>query len=312
MEYQLTNEISDFWKNLVPPIFLLGVTIICFLWIIGKDNRRRIIKLLIEDKHNHYIEENGILIPKTETIEYIFIKKLLRYTGLDSIKPIVALFLLFLSFYGIGQIIFYISPPMLIINHSGILYAAGVPDEIIAEIWMQYPDAAFDDLYSIIKDINEAPTSYPFTFVDKVRSFVQFDLWCCFILLFSLSLIHRKNCSDRKIYLRLFLFICILLLLLSCILLMEMHQKNEEVEQMCYMAHHTLLNNTTGSENFYSKDYQLRLDYIKKDKQEHSKLLFYGAYEIENYYIGNFRDFVADIYHELSRFLSQQIYHLKE
>ena len=308
MEYQLTEELSAFWRELVPPIFLLSLSIICFLWVIGKDNRRKAIKFLLEDKSNQSIEENGILIPKTATLEYAFFRKLLSYTGLESIKPIVALFLFFLLFYGIGRIIFFLAPSPLVIVHSGVLFASGVSDEIIAEIWMHYPNASYFDLYGIIKEITEASTSYPITFWDKVCDFIQFDLICCFILLFSLFK-NKKINADKKVYCRLFLFICILLLLHYSMLLIKIHQNNEEVLQLCYKAHSMLLKEkgVTYLDFSYNKEYQEFLDRIQEHKQERCDLLFYGAYEIRYHYIETFVDFITDISQEFFRFLNQLI-----
>lgn len=36
MEYQVVNEISSFWENLMLPIIMGIITIIFILWIMGK------------------------------------------------------------------------------------------------------------------------------------------------------------------------------------------------------------------------------------------------------------------------------------
>lgn len=92
MEYQISNEVSEFWYELVPPVFLGALSIMCFLWVVGKENRFRLMKRFVEGKDNIFVEENGILIPKNETIRCCFYKKLVKYTGLDSIRPLAAIF----------------------------------------------------------------------------------------------------------------------------------------------------------------------------------------------------------------------------
>lgn len=301
MEYQISNEISEFWYELVPPICLGVISIICFLWVIGKDNRLRLMKYFVEDKGNQIIEENGILIPQKASIRYAFVAKLLNHIGLDSIRPIAALFLVFLFFYGLNNTLLHVFQPLLTFYPSNILYAAGVDEEIITTVWMHYPSASISDLYSIITQLTEVPNAQPVVLLYSVQAFIRFDLVCCFILFVFLFFRSRKVSSDKSVYIRLLLFVCILFIILGCTLLAEIHQKNNEIKQMCYQAYSILdKNNTSYLDMLDSEKYQHYLELVRQDKQWVENRLFYGAYGITNRY-AKVWDFIVYIYQELCR-----------
>jgi hypothetical protein len=303
LEYQLTDEISAFWRTLVPPIFLSGLSIFCFLWVIGKNNRHRIMKFIVEDKSNTLVEINGILVPKKETVEYNFLNKLIHCTGLDSAKPGITLFLFFLTFYGIGQVLLHASPHLLTTIIPPAIFAAGVDDATIAKIWLHYPESTLADLYRSIQELTDAPTSSPITFLDKVRIFIQFDLSLGFVFLVSQLLKRKSRQSNRGMLFRLVLLICILMLLLICILLIEIHQNNFDIAQMFNQASSKLSQNNAESTDLYNTpEFQELLDHVKAERRRYSSQLFYGAYKIRSPHIMECWRFITDIYQEFARF----------
>ena len=70
MEFQIVNEISSFWGTLVPPIFLGTISLFLFLWVIGKQNCETLMKRFVGNDNNQYVLQNGIYIPKNQTIKY--------------------------------------------------------------------------------------------------------------------------------------------------------------------------------------------------------------------------------------------------
>lgn len=67
MEYQVVNEISSFWENLMLPIIMGIITIIFILWIMGGNNRNYLFDKILTDNSNKYVLSNGIYIPKKIT-----------------------------------------------------------------------------------------------------------------------------------------------------------------------------------------------------------------------------------------------------
>ncbi|MEE1327783.1 MAG: hypothetical protein UHS47_04480 [Oscillospiraceae bacterium] len=302
MEYQISNEVSEFWYELVPPVFLGALSIMCFLWVVGKENRFRLMKRFVEGKDNIFVEENGILIPKNETIRYCFYKKLVKYTGLDSIRPLAAIFFSLLFFYGLNNTLLHMFQPLLTVYPSGILYAAGVDEGTIATIWMHYPSASISDLYSIIINLSEVPNTRPVELLDSVQVFIRFDLLCCLVLFILLVCKYRRVNSDKSVYTRLLIYICILFLLLVCTLLAEIHQYNNEIKQICYQAASLVeQNNTSYSGVVFSENYQHFCDLVQQDKLRAEKYLFYGAYGIANRYAEAW-NYIVSTYKDLCRY----------
>ena len=307
MDFPAVNELSEFWYDLFPPIFLGFISIFCFLWVLGEQNRIRIMQFFTKDKSDQYIKEEGTSIPKTDSPRYAFTQRIIKLFGLDSIKPLFALSLVFLFFYGINQIVLLCFQPLLTLTPSNIFYAAGVDDEQIAILWMQYPSGTISDLYRNIVNLTEASATKRVGFLDSFRDFIRLDLSCCLILFFLLLSKRSKLHSDKKVYLRLLIFVCILFILLGCTLLAEIYQKNNEVRQMCYQAYSMLDIEITSNPDLYDDEtFQYYLDKVRNDKHWSGHRLFYGAYGIRNRYAETW-DFIVSIFQEFSRFLHQRI-----
>lgn len=307
MEFPVVNDISEFWFDLVPPIFLGAISLICFLWVIGKQNRIKLMKLFIDDNSNQFVEENGIYIQKKFSIKYAFMHKVIKYTGLDSIKPLVALFLVFLFFYGLNQLLLLVFQPLLTCSYNGIMYAAGVDENTIAKIWTHYPNvSSSSELYSVISELTGRSSVHPFELHYSVEAFIRFDLLCCLILCILMIFRFRKSdWLNRKVFLRLFAFTCTLLVLLAGTLLADVQRKNKDTINMCYEAYAMLeessntdieIENETGIERF--------LSIIEKEKQCYGQRLYYGAFGLRN----RFKEcavIFTDIYREIDRFFGQ-------
>ena len=307
MDFPAANELSEFWFDLFPPIFFGFISIFCFLWVLGEQNRMSIMLFFTKEKSNQYIIENGISVPKTNPTRYAFTQRIIKFFGFDSIKPLFALSLVFLLFYGLNQIVLLWFQPLLTLSPSNIFYAAGVDDEMIAILWMQYPSATISDLYSAIIKLTEDSTMKHVGFLDSFRDFIRFDLSCCLILFFLMLPKSSKIHADKKVYLRLLIFVCILFILLGCTLLTEIHQKNNEIRQMCYQAYSMLDAEITLNSDLYDDEtFQYYLAQVQKDKQRAGHHLFYGAYGIRNRYAETW-DFIVSIFREFSRFLHQRI-----
>ena len=306
MDFPAVNELSEFWFDLFPPIFLGFISIFCFLWVLGEQNRIRIMQFFTEDKSNQHITEEGISKLKTDSTRYAFTQRIIKLFGLDSIKPLFALSLVFLFFYGINQIVLLWFQPLLTLTPSNVFYAAGVDDEQIAILWMQYPSGTLSDLYLNIIKLTETSATKRIGFLDSFRDFIRLDLSCCLILFFFLLPKRSKIRSDKKVYLRLLIFVCILLILLTCTLLTEIYQKNNEIRQMCYQAYSMLYIEITSNPDLHDDEtFQYYLDQVQKDKQWAGRHLFYGAYGIRNRF-ADVWDFIVSIFQEFGRFLHQR------
>ena len=98
MEFQIVNEVSSFWSTLVPPIFLGTISLFLFWWVIRRENRRMLMKKFVDNNSDQYYLQNGVYVPKNQTTIYIFLYKISERLGLESLGPLMIIFLIVLIF----------------------------------------------------------------------------------------------------------------------------------------------------------------------------------------------------------------------
>ncbi|MDF2541890.1 MAG: hypothetical protein K0S47_1608 [Herbinix sp.] len=112
MEFQIVNEISSFWDQLVVPIVMGVITIVYLSWLIGSELREKIMDSFINLLSNKKVILNkGIYIPKDQTKTSIFFKKLIEKLGLTNMTPLLSIFLFVLLMFGINQILSHLYQP---------------------------------------------------------------------------------------------------------------------------------------------------------------------------------------------------------
>lgn len=272
--------------------------------ILGKEYRKCFMTLLAEDRSEQYVIENGFYIKRKMTLRYVYVQKLLKYTGLDSIKPLVAVFLVFLFFYGLNQFLLLVFQPLVT------YYATGIENYTIASIWAHYPNVTTSaELYSLISQLTGKTDRIAYTFHYSIQAFIRFDLLCCFILFLALITKFRKKEWFRKqVYLRLFFFTLALIVLLIGTFFIDIHSKNRETEIMCYESYALLSQNSGTDTSVDNKDdiakcFQL----VKEEKKQLGQKLYYGAYGLRNRY-AEFGDCCLDIYCESYRFFTTTVF----
>lgn len=134
MEYQVVNEISSFWENLMLPIIMGIITIIFILWIMGENNRNYLFDKILTDNSNKYVLSNGIYIPKKLTKGNMLRKKLKVISGFSDLKPMIIVFLIMLLMFGMHRIVLMIFLPSLTKITSNILFASGIEEYLLADI----------------------------------------------------------------------------------------------------------------------------------------------------------------------------------
>ncbi|MCL2842960.1 MAG: hypothetical protein FWE28_05760 [Oscillospiraceae bacterium] len=231
MGFQTVNDISSFWGTLVPPIFLGIISILLFLWVIGKENRTALMKRFIDKDNNQYVLQNGIYIPRNQTIQSVFLHNLAKKLGFWSIKPLMIVFLIVLIFFGINQILLQIFQPLLIQFPSRLLYSSGVSDYTIARIWMNYPHAqSLEQLYFIIMNLTEDTVRASSAFQFSVQAFIRFSIVCCFVMLSRMVFrLKKPKWVNKRVYMRLVALIFILVVFLIVALFYNIQTVNSEV-----------------------------------------------------------------------------------
>lgn len=308
MDFQIVNEVSSFWGTLVPPIFLGIISLFLFLWVIGKQNREVLMKRFVGNDDKEYVCQNGIYIPKNQTIKYIFVRRFLKKLGFEALKPLMIVFLTVLVFFGINQLLLQIFQPMLVYYPGRLLYSSGIDDYIIAEIWMYYPRVqSVEQLYAIIMDLTADTISSSNTFLYTVEAFIRFDILCC-VLMFFRMLFGRKKSKwvNSKVILRLIVVTLLLIAILAATLFVNIQVVNSEVRNRCYIAY-SMLEEKHDSITDLSWDIQHieienYLTIIKQEKKQYGDDLYYGAFEIKN----RVAEYTTNVVREFYRFFSSQ------
>lgn len=284
MEYQVVNEVSLFWSSLVLPIFLGTISLALFMWALGKNNREAIMaRFLNEDE---YVCQNGVFIPKRLSTRYRFAHKVLSIIGVDSLKPIVFIFLFILFFYGMNRLITISFQPIL--GYSGkILYASGVDGYMLSNIWLHYPDIKSpDQLYPVIMDLAEETfNGNTHNYIYSIQAFLRFDMLCCVIMLLHIILKRKKaKWINYKLILRLIILLIVLSIGLLLALFVNMNIMIEETRDRCNYAYYFLEKGNYNDEdtNLENKrtEREKYEEIINEDKKRCEGHFYYGAFSI--------------------------------
>ncbi len=306
MEFQIVNEISSFWGTLVPPIFLGTISLFLFLWVIGKQNCETLMKRFVGNDNNQYVLQNGIYIPKNQTIKHTFIHKLSEKLGFESLGPLMIIFLIVLTFFGVNQLLLQIFQPMLVYYPGQLLYSSGTDDYLIASIWMYYPHIQSpEQLYAIIMDLTDDTRSATNIFQYSVEAFIRSDIVCC-VIMFCRMVFRKKKPKwvNKKVFIRLFILIFGLIIALIGTLFLDVQKANNEVRSRCYEAY-SILKEKHDSTTDLSWDIQnIKIEnylaIIKQDKERYGHDLYYGAFGIRN----GFAEYITNAVREFYRFFS--------
>ena len=75
------------------PITMGSLTIIFFLWVIGKRNRNYLVDKILANDSNKYVLSNGIYVPRKITKGNMLKQKLKEISGFSDLKPVILIFL---------------------------------------------------------------------------------------------------------------------------------------------------------------------------------------------------------------------------
>jgi len=265
-------------------------------------------KRFIDDGKNQYVLQNGIYVPKNQTIKYIFIRKLSKKLGFESLRPLMIIFLIVLTFFGVNQLLLQIFQPMLVCYPGRLLYSSGIDDYLIASIWMYYPHIqSSDQLYAIILDLTKDTRNAINIFRYSVEAFIRFDIVCC-VIMFCRMIFRKKKPKwvNRKVFKRLLILAVVLIITLVGTLFLDIQKANSEVRSRCYEAY-SILEEKHDSTTDLSWDIQnIKIEnylaVIKQDKERYGEDLYYGAFGIRN----GFAEYIANAVREFYRFFSNQ------
>lgn len=289
MEYQIANEISAFWDNLMIPVVMGIITIIFCLWVMGKGYRDYLIDRILVNDLDEYVLSNGVYIPKRITKENLLKKRILKMCGFSELKPGILLFLLILFLFGIHRMVLAIFLPSLIRSIPNVLFASGIDDFMLADLWRMNPDLQdLNQLYFYIE--NNSVYNHSKILLYSIESYLKFHIVVVFTIL--ILGIRKKRDVNRK---RLFISLPIIFILLIITYFLQIQSANKEIIYRCNEVY-TQLANENSVENEEDID-----SYIKKvqgEKERFEKEIYFDAYHIRI----NSIEFIENVINEAYRF----------
>ena len=287
MEYQIVSEISSFWENLMLPITMGSLTIIFFLWIIGKRNRNYLADKILADDSNKYVLSNGIYVPKKITKGNILKQKLKEISGFSDLRPVILIFLLILLMFGVYRIVLEIFLPSLTISTPNVLFASGIEEYLLADIWKRIPQAKdLNQVYYYIEKNSEYNNSRVLLF--SIEAYLK--LFVIIVIIMLIGEISKKRTGIKK---RLLISLPVICMLLIITYGAQIQSYNKETSYRCYEVLYQLANEDS-IEN--EEDTDIYIQKIKKEKEQHEEEFYVGTYHIRNSGIELVKDLTKEIY----------------
>lgn len=293
MDYQIINDISSFWNTLVIPISMGILTIIFTLWIMGRYKREYLIdKIIYKHDSSDYVLSNGLYIPKGKTKVALLKEKLRQRFGLSDTNPILLFFVIVLLMYGFYSIILKIFLPNMVIWTPNRLFASGIDDILIADLWKLFPES--NDLTQLYYFIDKnADYNQNMILLHSIEAYLRLFVCITIVTLIFSNRKKKSNIARKESKKRFLLAIPILLLLLSLTYFAQIQEYNKITRYKCYEVNYKFKNesNLSSTEDDY-------LEKIKEEKKRCEDNFYFGAYHIR---IRSF-EYVDSLIKEIIRF----------
>lgn len=286
MEYQVVNEISSFWENLMLPIIMGIITIIFILWIMGGNNRNYLFDKILTDNSNKYVLSNGIYIPKKLTKGNMLRKKLKAISGFSDLKPMIIVFLIMLLMFGMHRIVLMIFLPSLTKITPNILFASGIEEYLLADIWRMHPELKdLNQVYYYIQKNSDYENNMILLF--SVEAYLKLFIVIVLIMLI-IKFIKKKNENGRLLIV--LPVICVFLIIIYAF---QIQNYNQETLDKCYNVYYQL-KNEDYIEN--EEEIDVYVEKIRENKQQYQNDFYFGAYRIRNNEVELIKNSIKEIY----------------
>lgn len=286
MEYQVVNEISSFWENLMLPIIMGIITIIFILWIMGGNNRNYLFDKILTDNSNKYVLSNGIYIPKKLTEGNMLRKKLKAISGFSDLKPMIIVFLIMLLMFGMHRIVLMIFLPSLTKITPNILFASGIEEYLLADIWRMHPELKdLNQVYYYIQKNSDYENNMILLF--SVEAYLKLFIVIVLIMLI-IKFIKKKNEKGRLLIV--LPVICVFLIIIYAF---QIQNYNQETLDKCYNVYYQL-KNEDYIEN--EEEIDVYVEKIRENKQQYQNDFYFGAYRIRNNEVELIKNSIKEIY----------------
>jgi Na+/melibiose symporter-like transporter len=269
------------------PIVMGSITIIFCLWVMGKSNRNYLIDKILANDSNKYVFSNGIYVPKKMTKRNLLREKLKKISGFSDIKPVILLFLMILLLFGVHRMVLVIFVPSLTTWIPNRLFASGIEDYLLADLWRMIPEAQdLNQVYYYIEKNLEYEHSIILLF--SIEAYLKLFIVIVFTML--IRGISKKRIENKKRLLISLLVICILLIITYFV---QIQSYNKETAYRCHEIYYQLAN-----ENYVEneEDIDVYIQKVQEEKERFEEEFYFDAYHIRINGIELIENLIKEIY----------------
>lgn len=171
----------------------------------GGNNRNYLCDKILTDNSNKYVLSNGIYIPKKLTKGNMLRKKLKAISGFSDLKPMIIVFLIMLLMFGMHRIVLMIFLPSLTKITPNILFASGIEEYLLADIWRMHPELKdLNQVYYYIQKNSDYENNIILLF--SVEAYLKLFIVIVLIMLIIKFIKKRMKRDDCLLYCQLFVF----------------------------------------------------------------------------------------------------------
>lgn len=253
----------------------------------GKNNKNYLFDKILTDNSNKYVLSNGIYIPKKLTKGNMLREKLKAVSGFSDLKPSIVIFLIMLLMFGMHRIVLIIFIPSLSKITLNILFASGIEEYLLADIWRMHPE---------LKDLNQV-----YYFIQKNSEYENNNMILLFsleaylklfivIALITLIIKFSKKRNEKGRLLIALPVICVFLIIIYGV---QIQNYNKETFYKCNNVYYQL-KNEEYIEN--EEDIDVYVKKIKEKEEQYQDDFYFGAYRIKNNGVELIKNLTKEIY----------------
>ena len=162
-------------------------------------------------------------------------KKLKAISGFSDLKPMIIVFLIMLLMFGMHRIVLMIFLPSLTKITPNILFASGIEEYLLADIWRMHPELKdLNQVYYYIQKNSDYENNMILLF--SVEAYLKLFIVIVLIMLI-IKFIKKKNEKGRLLIV--LPVICVFLIIIYAF---QIQNYNQETLDKCYNVYYQLKN----------------------------------------------------------------------
>ena len=213
-------------------------------------------------------------------------KKLKAISGFSDLKPMIIVFLIMLLMFGMHRIVLMIFLPSLTKITPNILFASGIEEYLLADIWRMHPELKdLNQVYYYIQKNSDYENNMILLF--SVEAYLKLFIVIVLIMLI-IKFIKKKNEKGRLLIV--LPVICVFLIIIYAF---QIQNYNQETLDKCYNVYYQL-KNEDYIEN--EEEIDVYVEKIRENKQQYQNDFYFGAYRIRNNEVELIKNSIKEIY----------------